>query len=107
VTLQTVARGKAEEFVTSVADAVTKLEAQILVHKLNTEVAVGYEHSVGEILENGTQTIPFVPDPIVGFLGDLHHGSPGQSFAPSCFKSEIRSTKHGTNPKFKFPNVQN
>jgi hypothetical protein len=51
--LETVGWGKAEEFMTFLADAITELVEQILVHELNSKKAVGYEYAIHEILENG------------------------------------------------------
>ena len=49
-------------------DACTELVAEILIHELNTEIPVGYEHPIHEILENDAQPIALVSNLLAGFV---------------------------------------
>jgi hypothetical protein len=71
--LEAVGWGKAEELVTALADSVTKLIKQILVHKLNPEVAAGYEHTIHEILKDGAQAIALVTNTLVAGICQAYH----------------------------------
>jgi hypothetical protein len=93
VALSTITCRKAEKLVTFLAQTVTELVNQILVHKLNLVVAVGYEYAVHEVFKDDAQSIPLVPDSVVTRPGDLRHRFPRQPFKSLALKSEILSTK--------------